>query len=72
DLRGFSMEHAGPSARDLMGRVMSVSCANYPELMDTCFLVNAPWIFFAVFKGVKPLMSAHTVAKVKLVKLKRV
>jgi CRAL/TRIO domain len=64
DLRGFGMEHAGPTARELASRIMTVSCANYPDLMDSCYIVNAPWIFFAVFKGIKPLLSAHTVAKV--------
>ena len=58
------MEHAGPAARDLIGRVMATSNANYPENMETCYLVNAPWVFFAVFKGMKKVMSARTVAKV--------
>jgi CRAL/TRIO domain len=64
DLRGFGFEHAGVAARDMIGRVMSVSMANYPEQMHTCYLVNVPWVFFALWRALTPMMSPRTVDKV--------
>ncbi|CAN0399816.1 unnamed protein product, partial [Discosporangium mesarthrocarpum] len=66
DLSGFGMEHAGPIGRSLISRVMAVSSDNYPEQMQRCYLINAPWVFFALWKGLTPLMSTNTVNKIKV------
>ncbi|CAM9910356.1 unnamed protein product, partial [Phaeothamnion confervicola] len=58
------LEHAGPTGREIIRKVMEVSQDNYPEMMEACYMVNVPWVFFALWKGMKPLMSANTVRKV--------
>ncbi|CAM9904255.1 unnamed protein product, partial [Chrysoparadoxa australica] len=66
DLQGFGLEHAGPAARSLLGKVMATSQANYPEQMKTCLLVNTPWVFSALFAAIQGMISPKTAAKIKV------
>ncbi|CAN0099265.1 unnamed protein product, partial [Hapterophycus canaliculatus] len=68
DLAGFGMEHAGPIGRSLISKVLSVSQDNYPEMMEKCYIINAPWVFYALWKGLTPLLSASTAKKVQVLK----
>lgn len=34
--------------------------------MGECYIINAPWVFYALWKGLAPLMSPNTVKKVKV------
>ncbi|CAN0106692.1 unnamed protein product, partial [Ectocarpus fasciculatus] len=55
DLSGFGMEHAGTIGRSLISQVLAVSQDNYPEMMEKCYIINAPWVFYALWKGLTPL-----------------
>eukprot|EP00903_Cladosiphon_okamuranus_P011122 g10498.t1 len=68
DLAGFGMEHAGPIGRSLISQVLAVSQDNYPEMMEKCYIINAPWVFYALWKGLTPLVSANTAKKVQVLK----
>ncbi|CAN0168264.1 unnamed protein product, partial [Ectocarpus sp. 12 AP-2014] len=68
DLSGFGMEHAGTIGRSLISQVLAVSQDNYPEMMEKCYIINAPWVFYALWKGLQPLMSAGTAKKVQMLK----
>ncbi|CAN0341004.1 unnamed protein product [Laminaria digitata] len=66
DLAGFGMEHAGPIGRSLISKVLAVSQDNYPEMMEKCYIINAPWVFYALWKGVTPLVSTNTAGKIQV------
>eukprot|EP00904_Undaria_pinnatifida_P007285 jgi/Undpi1/3687/HiC_scaffold_16.g07057.m1 len=66
DLAGFGMEHAGPIGRSLISKVLAVSQDNYPEMMEKCYIINAPWVFYALWKGVTPLVSPNTAGKIQV------
>lgn len=34
--------------------------------MEKCYIINAPWVFYALWKGLQPLMSAGTAKKVQV------
>ncbi|CAM9169952.1 unnamed protein product, partial [Phaeothamnion confervicola] len=40
DLSGFGLEHAGPTGREIIRKVMEVSQDNYPEKMEAGYIVN--------------------------------
>lgn len=40
--------------------------ANYPERLRSAFVINAPWVFSYIYAFVKPLLSGHTLSKVKI------
>ncbi|CAM9627893.1 unnamed protein product [Ectocarpus sp. 8 AP-2014] len=68
DLSGFGIEHAGAIGRSLISQVLAVSQDNYPEMMEKCYIINAPWVFYALWKGLQPLVSAGTAKKVQMLK----
>jgi hypothetical protein len=40
--------------------------ANYPERLRAAYVINAPWVFSYVYAFIKPLLSGHTLSKVKI------
>ena len=34
--------------------------------MEKCYIINAPWVFYALWKGVTPLVSVNTAGKVQV------
>lgn len=40
--------------------------ANYPEILKTCIVVNAPWIFPMAYNFFKPIFSRRTLNKLKV------
>jgi len=40
--------------------------ANYPERLRAAYVINAPWVFPYVYAFVKPMLSGHTLSKVKI------
>lgn len=34
--------------------------------MEKCYIINAPWVFYALWKGLTPLVSANTAKKVQV------
>lgn len=34
--------------------------------MEKCYVINAPWVFYALWKGLTPLVSANTAKKVQV------
>jgi len=39
---------------------------NYPEIIRTLYVVNAPKIFSIVYKLIKPILSARTISKIQI------
>src|SRR5690606_3092017 len=46
--------------------VISVAQDNYPELMNRCVMLNAPWLFDMLFKLITPILSPRTLQKIVL------
>ncbi|CAL8111774.1 unnamed protein product [Orchesella dallaii] len=40
--------------------------ANYPERLRAAYVIRAPWVFSYVYAFIKPLLSGHTLSKVKI------
>jgi len=47
-------------------RFMKEFDAYYPELLHSCYVVNAPWLFSTIFNLVKPVLSANTLGKINI------
>lgn len=66
DCNNFPTHMMGPShikmARDLIG----VLSDHFPERLGALYIVRAPWLFRSFYAIVKPLLSAATAAKVKM------
>lgn len=50
----------------LMTTISTIDDLNYPEKTDTYYIVNAPYIFSACWKVVKPLLQERTRRKVQV------
>ncbi|KAL3678569.1 hypothetical protein R1sor_021525 [Riccia sorocarpa] len=48
--------------------ISTVDDLNYPEKTDTYYIVNAPYVFQACWKAVKPLLQERTRKKVQVLK----
>ncbi|EPS74563.1 hypothetical protein M569_00191, partial [Genlisea aurea] len=50
----------------IMTIISSIDDLNYPEITQTYYIVNAPYVFSACWKAVKPLLQERTKKKVKV------
>ncbi|CAG7784805.1 unnamed protein product [Allacma fusca] len=67
DMEGFSMKQMfcrEKIAAEL--NVMKIFEANYPETLKAAYVVNAPKIFEVLFAFFKPILTGHTLSKVKV------
>lgn len=39
---------------------------NYPEILASLVVINAPWYFSIAYNFVKPILSAHTISKLRV------
>ncbi|CAG7815171.1 unnamed protein product [Allacma fusca] len=46
--------------------VIRVFDANYPELLKSCYVINAPKIFNALFTLIKPVLNSRTLVKIHI------
>jgi CRAL/TRIO domain len=58
DLSGVGFEHVGAKGQEIIQAVIGVASANYPELMRKCFMINAPWVFNALWYFIKVCVTA--------------
>ncbi|KAJ0180732.1 hypothetical protein K1T71_004136 [Dendrolimus kikuchii] len=67
DLEGFSIrQYAWKPAAELVFTLLQMYEANYPEILKTCFIVNAPKVFALAFSVVKKFMHEYTISKIKI------
>ncbi|OIW09505.1 hypothetical protein TanjilG_11627 [Lupinus angustifolius] len=50
----------------LLTSISTIDDLNYPEMTDTYYIVNAPYVFSACWKVVKPLLQERTRKKVQV------
>ena len=53
DLGAVGFEHVGAKGQEIIQAVISLAGPNYPELMRKCFMINAPWVFNALWYFIK-------------------
>ncbi|KAI3695204.1 hypothetical protein L1987_78195 [Smallanthus sonchifolius] len=64
DMTGLKIAHLGQLK--LLTVISSIDDLNYPEKTDTYYIVNAPYIFSACWKVVRPLLQERTRKKVQV------
>ncbi|XP_028173650.1 SEC14-like protein 2 [Ostrinia furnacalis] len=67
DLEGFNMrQYAWKPAAEMVFTLLQIYEANYPEILKTCFIVNAPKVFALAFSVIKKFMHEYTISKIKI------
>lgn len=66
DLRGLGLSSFTSFIKDLILRVSAVNQENYPEALEECYIVNAPWAFTAIYAFIKPFLNENTLKKIKV------
>lgn len=66
DLKGIGVDHMGAQGREIIRKVVSISADNYPEMMNKCYMINAPFVFNTLWYFIKGLLSQRTVDKVSI------
>ncbi|VVC88847.1 unnamed protein product [Leptidea sinapis] len=67
DLEGFNIrQYAWKPAAEMVFTLLQIYEANYPEILKTCFLINAPKVFSLAFSVVKKFMHEYTISKIKI------
>ncbi len=57
---------AAPQAMDVFKLIAAVDQDNYPETMGATYVVNAPWVFTAVWRMVRVFLDEGVTAKVHI------
>jgi hypothetical protein len=66
DFRGLGLSSFTSFVRDLVMRVSAVNQTNYPEGLEACYIINAPWAFTAIFAFIRPFLAQTTLDKIKV------
>jgi len=66
DMSAFSMFSLNLSNQSLGRRIMLMSADNYPEILNKCYICNAPWVFNSIYSMIKLILPATTVAKIDM------
>ncbi|XP_076912997.1 SEC14 cytosolic factor-like isoform X2 [Bidens hawaiensis] len=64
DMTGLKLSHLNQIK--LLTVISSIDDLNYPEKTDTYYIVNAPYVFSACWKVVKPLLQERTRKKIQV------
>jgi hypothetical protein len=65
DLAGLNVSDAmDSSVQDLLKRMTAQDSANYPEMLDKMFIVNAPFTFRAVWSIISTFLDPNTLKKI--------
>ncbi|MES1916544.1 MAG: hypothetical protein MHM6MM_008362 [Cercozoa sp. M6MM] len=67
DLDGFAISKLNSQVREFLRRISAVDQDNYPESMGKMFIINAPWVFKAAWKVIRPWLHERTRAKIEIV-----
>lgn len=65
DMSEYTWANRPPSS--VTKETLHILTAHYPERLGKCFMVNAPWIFGALWKVVSPFLDSVTKDKIRFV-----
>ncbi|CAJ1344200.1 unnamed protein product [Effrenium voratum] len=64
DLDGLSARHIRPHLASVFGAISRIDEEHYPDTVAHIFVVNAPFIFWALFAMIRPFLNEDTLTKV--------
>lgn len=69
DMDGFNLkQYLWRPAGELVLTLIQMYEANYPEILKTCFIINAPRVFAFAFSITKKFMNEYTLSKIQIYK----
>lgn len=69
DMEGFNLkQYIWRPAGELVITLIQMYEANYPEILKTCFIINAPRVFAFAFSIAKKFMNEYTLSKIQIYK----
>ncbi|XP_050458976.1 SEC14-like protein 2 [Cataglyphis hispanica] len=69
DMDGFNLkQYLWRPAGELVLTLIQMYEANYPEILKTCFIINAPRVFAFAFSITKKFMNDYTLSKIQIYK----
>ncbi|CAL1684857.1 unnamed protein product [Lasius platythorax] len=67
DMEGFNLkQYLWRPAGELVLTLIQMYEANYPEILKTCFIINAPRVFAFAFSITKKFMNDYTISKIQI------
>lgn len=66
DMSGMGLSLIGKASMEIMRRVAEIDQLYYPESSHQLLIVNAPWIFGAVWSILTPLLNARGHGKISV------
>jgi len=67
DVGGIGVSHLGKPVMDLLGKVAEIDQSYYPASGARLYMVNAPWVFKAVWKLIAPFIAARGRDKISVI-----
>ncbi|CAE7252065.1 unnamed protein product [Symbiodinium pilosum] len=64
DMDGMGAWHMSPRLVKAFAAVSRIDEAHYPDTVAHIFVVNAPWIFQALFVLIRPFLNEDTLTKI--------
>ncbi|CAG9772686.1 unnamed protein product [Ceutorhynchus assimilis] len=69
DMDGFSLrQYAWRPAGEFIIALLQMYEANYPEILKSCYIINAPRVFAIAFNVVKKFLNEYTISKIQIFK----
>ncbi|XP_033230551.1 SEC14-like protein 2 [Belonocnema kinseyi] len=69
DMEGFNLrQYMWRPAGEVVIALIQMYEANYPEILKTCFIINAPKVFTLAFSIAKKFMNEYTISKIQIIK----
>lgn len=72
DMHGFNLkQYLWRPAGEVVITLIQMYEANYPEILKTCYIINAPKVFAFAFSVAKKFMNEYTLSKIQIYKTDR-
>ncbi|XP_033185044.1 SEC14-like protein 2 isoform X1 [Bombus vancouverensis nearcticus] len=69
DMQGFNLkQYLWRPAGEVVITLIQMYEANYPEILKTCYIINAPKVFAFAFSVTKKFMNEYTLSKIQIYK----
>ncbi|KAF5307659.1 hypothetical protein FQR65_LT06714 [Abscondita terminalis] len=69
DMDGFNLkDYAWRPAAEVVVGLLQMYEANYPEILKSCYIINAPTVFAVAFSVVKRFLNEYTLGKISIYK----
>ena len=66
DLTGLTTSTFGKEGRRVVAKLSKMGAGNFPEVLDKMYIVNAPWIFTAIWGVMKHFVAERTRNKISI------